>query len=785
VARDFAMTRNNNNTTIENENVERSRIAAATVESILPNSPRIRSKRDLERIRQVAGSKNHKHDNQDESGSSCVQELKQVIEEENWTAEELSTPHPDGKAVLHIAAWYGSLDILKFLLEFGCNVNCLATGAYTYGKTPIFFAVTKCRNDAVQLLLDYGAKVCIVNNKGQSVLSLASTHLRPELIQLIQQTEAKEGYAFQNYRALHSDGLVYGDLDPRFLERPLEPSDHVTEFAINPTTQEIRRGNFARNNPSRGQNKKKKQQLRNKKKTPPPQPTAQEVQDYEQVWERLHQTIQICWQSTYDDEKNKDAPAILETQPITTTLGEIELGRLLLCIIQFWEKQRYSWLPETAKRVRDLLSNKLQLSLHDERLHVMFGRAMDSLLTKDEQNSGNSSKYSTATHSKSIARQQALLEKLVTLVLDNNDTDNDENASSDDDDDTNKKHSRQNRAAGVGPNNHPSLHGLTVSQQLRRWQEAWEAAHAQFASYHTCHPRSVLQNPHRHATHLSLPCPPQWVDSSEALKNLKHALTRYFKGNARRESCSLVALDTEWCTAAAVADDDDNHGGGGRIQVATLQIAFFTTNYEEEGEKESEILHAWVIDLLPKSSSSEPSDSPSFEQEAAEFIHWLFHQDEGNLCLLWFAMGHDMPKLCAFVRDNTTVKTLLPVRNCLDLQLILTEQMRKQQCTNYNNRGGNHASCDTNIASSFNPSHLPGLKTCSEFYLSAPSRHDHRHQDHNSGTTSSSSWALSKEQQCSDWARRPLSMAQLEYAGLDAAVLLILLAVLENPSLQI
>jgi len=42
---------------------------------------------------------------------------------------------------------------------------------------------------------------------------------------------------------------------------------------------------------------------------------------------------------------------------------------------------------------------------------------------------------------------------------------------------------------------------------------------------------------------------------------------------------------------------------------------------------------------------------------------------------------------------------------------------------------------------------------------------------------------LSKEEQCSDWGGRPLSHSQLHYAGLDAAILLYLLAEYKDPLL--
>jgi ribonuclease D len=50
---------------------------------------------------------------------------------------------------------------------------------------------------------------------------------------------------------------------------------------------------------------------------------------------------------------------------------------------------------------------------------------------------------------------------------------------------------------------------------------------------------------------------------------------------------------------------------------------------------------------------------------------------------------------------------------------------------------------------------LPGLKTCAARFSVFP---------------------LSKTEQCSNWGQRPLRQAQIDYAGLDAAILLVLLS---------
>lgn len=80
----------------------------------------------------------------------------------------------------------------------------------------------------------------IVNNKGQSPRSLAFSHCEEPTLQAIIQAEGGEEEGWTNYRASHSDGVEYGDLDPRFIERALRPSDVVTPHSINPTSGEWR-----------------------------------------------------------------------------------------------------------------------------------------------------------------------------------------------------------------------------------------------------------------------------------------------------------------------------------------------------------------------------------------------------------------------------------------------------------------------------------------------------------------------------------------------------------------
>jgi len=218
------------------------------------------------------------------AGSSSLEKLKDALQ--GWTAEEINSIQP--KSPIHMAAWQGSLENLQYLVEdVDCCINSISTGEYTYGKTPLFFACTRCRASVASYLLDQGAHVKIVNNKGQSIRSIASSHLPPDLIGRITETEQEQDEPWLNFRETHSDGLEYGDLDPRFLERPLRDTDVVTEWAVNPTTPQSRKGSFLRKNPQRApKSSKPKKPVRRK----PPVAfglSKEEEEQLEQAWKSV------------------------------------------------------------------------------------------------------------------------------------------------------------------------------------------------------------------------------------------------------------------------------------------------------------------------------------------------------------------------------------------------------------------------------------------------------------------------------------------------------------------
>ena len=128
------------------------------------------------------------------------------------------------KNALHLAAWKGDLESITLLIERGKMhhldlVNSISVGEGNYGKAPLFYALTQCRDDVVLHLISQGATLLTVNNKGQTPCSIAVSHLKPETCQILYDIEASQlqaGGTFRNYRITDSDGKQYGDLDPRF-----------------------------------------------------------------------------------------------------------------------------------------------------------------------------------------------------------------------------------------------------------------------------------------------------------------------------------------------------------------------------------------------------------------------------------------------------------------------------------------------------------------------------------------------------------------------------------------
>eukprot|EP01036_Dinobryon_divergens_P023329 gene23329-31660_t len=189
--------------------------------------------------------------------SSDTDRLRQLLDDCNEDPSMLIDDPTcnSGKTALHLAAWKGSLENVQLLLARGSNINQWSTGSGNYGKTALFYAMTQCRDDVVMELLDKGAWVKIVNNKGQTPRSLAVSHLKEETLRAIERAEQQQAHLeWLNFRATHSDNLAYGDLDPRLnteeITKLLAPSSSSLDMlskCVFPTTCESRRDYRLRN----------------------------------------------------------------------------------------------------------------------------------------------------------------------------------------------------------------------------------------------------------------------------------------------------------------------------------------------------------------------------------------------------------------------------------------------------------------------------------------------------------------------------------------------------------
>lgn len=267
------------------------------------------------------------------AGSQSLETLKNALE--GWTVEEIDDmANHDGKNAVHLAAWQGCIENLTHLLDIGCNIDVIATGEFSYGKTPIFFASTRCRDDVVMLLLQRNARVKIVNNKGQSVLSIASSHLQSQTVEEIKKKELEQSsLEWLNFRESHSDGLEYGDLDPRFLERGVRISDIVTKLAINPTTKQSRRGSFLRRNPGRIKDAQQR-------KTGPKKTRKAVSRRVTSLSNEDEAKLQLAWMGIQENPRDSEH---------------------LKTILYVNQKLQRPWIPDVASRLQEIVPESVVL----------------------------------------------------------------------------------------------------------------------------------------------------------------------------------------------------------------------------------------------------------------------------------------------------------------------------------------------------------------------------------------------------------------------------------------
>jgi len=222
----------------------------------------------------------------------------------------------------------------------------------------------------------------------------------------------------------------------------------------------------------------------------------------------------------------------------------------------------------------------------------------------------------------------------------------------------------------------------------------------------------LMNSVYTETRYLSLPSSPVWIDSLQDLQILEERLHDVI-GSTDHDTEDDVSFDK------LVAFDSEFRSENGQAELATVQLSVL-----EDG-----IPLSWVVDLCPDPSNNE------YSAKTCDLLRWFFLESDCNI--IGFSPRHDVHMISAYIEKEISSSNKL-----WDLQLLSALKMADQ---------------DSNMSS------LPGLKTCCSYFLESSGMDEHKYE-------------LSKAEQCSDWAKRPLSRDQLEYAGLDAAVLIVLLA---------
>ncbi|WEW55327.1 hypothetical protein PRK78_000756 [Emydomyces testavorans] len=121
--------------------------------------------------------------------------------------EELDVPDNAGNTPLQIAALEGSVDIVKFLLEAGCDINTKNIDK----DTPLIDAVENGHLDVVRLLLDAGANPRVGNAEGDEPYDLVPSDSEnyEELRKAIAEAKAK---GIQRRKSVDISGHAYSNV---------------------------------------------------------------------------------------------------------------------------------------------------------------------------------------------------------------------------------------------------------------------------------------------------------------------------------------------------------------------------------------------------------------------------------------------------------------------------------------------------------------------------------------------------------------------------------------------
>lgn len=91
----------------------------------------------------------------------------------------------DGWSALHLAAYFGHLEVAKFLISSGADLNLTSKSKLSYGNTALHSAVATGKKAIVELLLEKGADANALQNPG-AITPLHIAASRSGSIEIIQ-----------------------------------------------------------------------------------------------------------------------------------------------------------------------------------------------------------------------------------------------------------------------------------------------------------------------------------------------------------------------------------------------------------------------------------------------------------------------------------------------------------------------------------------------------------------------------------------------------------------------
>ena len=94
-----------------------------------------------------------------------------------------------GGTALHAAMFQKNMEVVKVLLEHGCDINAQGTGN---GYTPLHDAVWSDNEEAVNLLLDKGAKTNLKGKDGLTPYAKAQKERQNKILRVFESRGIKE-----------------------------------------------------------------------------------------------------------------------------------------------------------------------------------------------------------------------------------------------------------------------------------------------------------------------------------------------------------------------------------------------------------------------------------------------------------------------------------------------------------------------------------------------------------------------------------------------------------------